>query len=175
MSRNARVAYLEAKARLVGLEIFCMPHRINLDVEVYAVTNGKRTANISISGLELLQNTLTQMEWLLDARFDEAAKMLHDQPAEPQLASNNARNQSQAQAVGIGGLGSALPFGWIATPLHQETALLRERITGLEIENARLNRELLAARMPVIHAVDIVQAKPDTDRIWDALRLAATS
>lgn len=82
------------------------------------------------------------------------------------------RNQQQTQAVGIEGLGSASQL-WRRP--GRENELLRERITTLEIENARLTRELVAARTPVIHAVEIVQAKPDVDRIWNALCLAATS
>ena len=61
----------------------------------------------------------------------------------------------------------------IASAVARENALLRERISALEIENARLTRELVAARTPVVHAVDIAQANPDVDRIWSALCMAA--
>ena len=61
----------------------------------------------------------------------------------------------------------------IASAVARENALLRERITALEIENARMTRELVAARTPVVHAVDIVQVNPDVDRIWSALCMAA--
>jgi hypothetical protein len=164
-------AYLEQKSTSAGIKITKAQFHYASDTKVYLLEKAGRLATVSLSGLEMLQNSKDeQIQDLIDTRFGKALEHLNSplisdsQKLSSSNAYANALRQQQSRVV---------PDGFDA--MKNEIASLRNHITGLEIENARLNRELLAARMPVIHAVDIVQAKPDTDRIWDALRLAATS
>ncbi len=73
ISQSQMTEYVAARAKNEGFSSVRSHAPVEKDCLIFTMTNGDKIAEMTVSGLELLQNdTLAQMESLLNARFEEA-------------------------------------------------------------------------------------------------------
>ena len=76
--------YLQLKAKDMGLSV-SVSYACKHDAEIITLTDGSKTYQFGVTGLEMMQNDASGMKGLIDCRFKEALKT----PRKPRFDSVN--------------------------------------------------------------------------------------